>query len=214
MSNRLIIRHLGVQEYQPIWQAMRDFTHQRRPETEDELWLLEHYPVFTQGQAGKPEHILNPHSIPIIHTDRGGQVTFHGPGQLIAYPLIDLTRQTIDIRSFVEGLEQCVIEVLKHFTIRAESRCEARGVYVSNRKICSIGLRVRRGCTYHGIALNVKLDLTPFSYINPCGFAGLAMTQISDFHPTVTLPQINHLFLAAFLRYFKYTHPRLEEISR
>ncbi len=137
------------------------------PDSHDELWLLEHDPVFTQGQAGKAEHIINPQGINVIHTDRGGQVTYHGPGQLIAYPLINLEQQQLTIRSLVTTLEKCVIDVLASLAIHAESRCDAPGVYIDQSKICSIGLRVRRGCSYHGIALNVNMDLAPFSFIKP-----------------------------------------------
>lgn len=204
MSHPLIIRDLGVQPYQQTWQAMRDFTQQRQPNTVDELWLLEHNPVFTQGQAGKAEHIINPREIPVVHTDRGGQVTYHGPGQLIAYPLIDLQRQQINIRQLVTNLEKCVIDVLATLSIPAHARCEAPGVYVDQSKICSIGLRVRRGYSYHGIALNVAMDLTPFSYINPCGFQGLKMAQISDYHPAISLKQTTIYFITAFLKHFRY----------
>lgn len=204
MTAELIIRKLGLQPYQVIWQAMRDFTVQRTEETPDELWLLEHTPVFTQGQAGKAEHILNPKQIPVVQTDRGGQVTYHGPGQLVAYPLLNLSRRQLSIRGLVSGLEQCVIALLAEFNISAQSRCEAPGVYVDGAKICSIGLRVKRGCSFHGIALNIHMDLTPFSYINPCGFQGLTMTQMSHFVPDVSCEKIIPAFSAAFLRHFQY----------
>ncbi len=202
---KLIIRELGVQPYPAIWQAMRDFTVQRNADTVDELWLLEHPPVFTQGQAGKAEHVLNPQQIPVIQTDRGGQVTYHGPGQLVAYPLLELSRQSLTIRQLVTTLEQCIIELLSNFGITAHSLCHAPGVYVGANKICSIGLRVKRGCSFHGIALNVNMDLTPFSYINPCGFQGLVMTQMSDFVPGITCAGILPGFTNAFLRHFRYT---------
>lgn len=205
MTAKLIIRQLGAQPYQAVWEAMREFTNQRTAYTVDELWLVEHFPVFTQGQAGKAEHILNPHQIPVIQTDRGGQVTYHGPGQLVAYPLIDLSRQHLTIRGLVTTLEQCIIDLLKNLGISAQSHCHAPGVYVEQRKICSIGLRVKRGCSFHGIALNVNMDLTPFSYINPCGFHGLRMTQVSDFAPGQTCEKILPLFKAAFLDHFRYT---------
>lgn len=204
-ENTLIIRNFGIQPYPEIWQAMRDFTQQRTPETLDELWLLEHTPVFTQGQAGKAEHILNSRQIPVIQTDRGGQVTYHGPGQLVAYPLLDLNRQGITIRGLVSTLEQIIIAVLANWGINAQSRCEAPGVYVGNCKIASIGLRVKRGCSFHGIALNVAMDLGPFADINPCGFQGLTMTQISQFIPA-TCAQIIPAFTAAFLSRFRYTN--------
>ncbi len=210
MSNKLIIRELGIQPYQSTWEAMREFTRQRQADSHDELWLLEHDPVFTQGQAGKAEHIINPQGINVIQTDRGGQVTYHGPGQLIAYPLINLERQQLTIRSLVTTLEKCVIDILASLAINAKSHCDAPGVYIDQSKICSIGLRVRRGCSYHGIALNVNMDLTPFTFINPCGFQGLTMTQISHYHPTISMSQINNLFTAAFLRHFRYTISQFE----
>lgn len=203
--SQLIIRRLGVRAYPETWQMMRDFTQQRGAETADELWLLEHTPVFTQGQAGKPEHILNPQQIPVIQTDRGGQVTYHGPGQLVAYPLLDISRKNLTVRGLVTALEQCVIELLADFNIPSSSRCDAPGVYVNNSKICSIGLRVKRGCSFHGIALNVAMDLAPFSYINPCGFQGLTMTQMSAFTPDITCDIIHAPLVAAFLRHFRYT---------
>lgn len=190
LLNKLRIRQLPQLPYAEVWQRMRNFTDQRNAETIDEIWLLEHPPVFTQGQSGKAEHILNPHDIPIIETDRGGQVTYHGPGQLIGYFLIDLKRLNLGIRTLVQRLEQCVIHLLAEYDINAMGRRDAPGVYVDDAKICSIGLRVRHGATYHGIALNVNMELTPFSYINPCGFQGLTMTQIKDFIPAVALSEI------------------------
>lgn len=205
LPKNLIVRHLGRQPYQPVWDRMRDFTQQRTEHSADELWLVEHPAVFTQGLAGKSEHILNPHAIPIVQTDRGGQVTYHGPGQLVAYPLLNLNQNRLTIRRLVTTLEKTLISVLAHFSIPAESRCDAPGVYVQGCKIASIGLRVRRGCSYHGVALNVNMDLAPFSYINPCGFRGLAMTQIRDFAEDATVAQTIPLFVAAFLRHFEYT---------
>lgn len=168
------------QDYQSCWQAMQTFTNQRTEETIDEVWLLEHAPVFTQGQNGKPEHVLAPGNIPIIQTDRGGQVTYHGPGQLMVYTLIDLKRKKMNVRELVSILEQTVIDLLAEYDISALAKREAPGVYVNDMKICSIGLRIRRGCSYHGIAFNVAMDLEPFSRINPCGFSQLKMTQFAD----------------------------------
>jgi len=159
---------------------MSDFTNQRQRDTVDELWLLEHQPVFTFGQAGKPEHLLDPHSIPVVKSDRGGQVTYHGPGQLIAYPLISLQGLHLGVRGFVDRIEQCLIKTLADFAIEAERRQGAPGVYVKNAKIAALGLRLRHGYTFHGLSLNVAMDLTPFQWINPCGYAGLAVTQIAD----------------------------------
>lgn len=209
MTSKLLIRQMGIQDYPQIWQAMREFTQARIEDTPDELWLLQHYPVFTQGQAGKAEHILNPHQIPVIETDRGGQVTYHGPGQLVAYPLLNLNRKQITIRGLVTKLEQCIIDLLGHYGIQAQSRCDAPGVYIENKKICSIGLRVKRGCSFHGIALNVAMDLTPFSYINPCGYSGLRMTQLTDWVSDLTCEQVIPLFIAAFLQQFSYTESLL-----
>jgi lipoyl(octanoyl) transferase len=178
------VRWLGLQNYLSCWQSMRDFTKERHEETTDEIWLLEHYPVFTQGQNGKSEHILDPGNIPIVQTDRGGQVTYHGPGQLMVYTLIDLKRKKFNIRELVSHLEQSIIDLLAEFSIHGFSKREAPGVYVKLhedvKKICSVGLRIRRGYAYHGIAFNVNMDLQPFSRINPCGFSGLKMAQFAE----------------------------------
>lgn len=205
MTAKLVIRQLGLQPYQQVWEAMREFTQQRSADTVDELWLLEHQSVFTQGQAGKAEHILNPQKIPVVQTDRGGQVTYHGPGQLVAYPLLNLARQQITIRGLVTTLEKCIIDLLAGFGIHGQAQCDAPGVYVDAAKICSIGLRVKRGCSFHGIALNVDMDLTPFSYINPCGFQGLAMTQISQFVPEISVATVIPHYINAFVQHFRYT---------
>ena len=181
MSNHsLTVRWLGRQDYQTTWQAMRDFTATRTEETPDEVWLLEHHPVFTQGQNGKPEHVLNPGNIPIVQTDRGGQVTYHGPGQLMAYLLIDLKRKQLHVREFVTAIEESVIHMLAQFNITALAKRDAPGVYINGAKICSVGLRIRRGYSYHGIAFNINMDLEPFQRINPCGFSQLQMTQLID----------------------------------
>lgn len=176
----LVIRHLGLQDYWLVWQAMTEFTNQRTPETLDEIWLVEHSPVFTQGQAGKPEHLLLPGDIPVVQTDRGGQVTYHGPGQLVAYPLLDLRRLKLGVRDLVSAIEQTIVETLAVYGIEAYPKPDAPGVYVAGDKIASLGLRVRRGCSFHGLALNVDMDLSPFERINPCGYQGLAMTQMRD----------------------------------
>ena len=178
IDQSLTIRWLGRQDYQTTWQAMRDFTSTRTDDTPDEVWLLEHHPVFTQGQNGKPEHVLNPGTIPIVQTDRGGQVTYHGPGQLMAYLLIDLKRKSLHVREFVTAIEDSVIAMLQQFNITAEAKRDAPGVYINGDKICSIGLRIRRGNSYHGIAFNINMDLEPFQRINPCGFSQLRMTQL------------------------------------
>lgn len=198
----IISRYLGQQPYLETWEQMKQFTSSRNEATADELWLLEHPPVYTQGQAGKAEHILNRNAIPIVQSDRGGQVTYHGPGQLVAYVLMDIRRRNLGIRTLVCHLETLLIAVLQEYGISAETRCGAPGVYVDNKKIASIGLRVKNGCTYHGIALNVAMDLAPFNAINPCGFSQLEMTQVSDYsiYPTVaeTAEKFKHLFLRQF----------------
>lgn len=176
----LLVRDLGLQDYAQTWQAMSEFTNTRTPETPDEIWLVEHPPVFTQGQAGKPEHLLLPGDIPVIKTDRGGQVTYHGPGQLVAYPLLDLRRLKLGVRDLVILIEQTLVSVLGHYGIDAYPKPDAPGVYVAGAKIASLGLRVRRGCSFHGLSLNVAMDLAPFLRINPCGYQGLAMTQMRD----------------------------------
>lgn len=184
------IKYLGQQDFFTTWQSMHDFTLNRDETTEDELWVLEHPPVFTQGQAGKPEHILNPHGIPIIQTDRGGQVTYHGPGQIVVYVLFDLKRAKIGIRNLVSKLEQAIIQLLAQYDIHAKSFCDRPGVYVQEEKMASIGLRVKKGCSFHGIAFNVDMDLTPFTYINPCGYSQLKMTQLKNFLPNLNIEQI------------------------
>lgn len=175
------VRHLGLVDYHPTWQAMRDFTDTRTATTPDELWLLEHPPVFTLGQAGKAEHVLNAGSIPLVHSDRGGQVTYHGPGQLTAYCLVDLKRLALGPRALVELIEDALVQVLNDWHIPATADRHAHGVYVQGKKIASLGLRIRKGCSYHGLALNVNMDLSPFSRINPCGYANLPMAQMHDF---------------------------------
>lgn len=187
MPIELRVRDLGVQAYAETFKAMRAFSAARQPDTPDELWLLEHPPVFTQGLNGKPEHLLAPGDIPVVQTDRGGQVTYHGPGQLVAYLLFDLGRVRLGVREMVEHLEGAVIGLLDGLGIHACARRDAPGVYVDGRKIASLGLKVRAGRCYHGLALNVAMDLTPFERINPCGHAGLAMCQVSDFVPGITV---------------------------
>ncbi len=175
-----ILRWLGRVDYEPAWRAMQALTDARDAATPDEIWFLEHGPVFTQGLNGRPEHLLATGDIPVVGIDRGGQVTYHGPGQLVVYPLLDLRRLGIGVRQLVVGLENAVIALAARHGIEASGRRDAPGVYVGGRKLASIGLRVRRGCSYHGLALNVDMDLAPFARINPCGMAGLAMTQLAD----------------------------------
>ena len=176
----LLVRQLGRQTYEPVWRQMQQFTDQRDASTEDEVWLVEHDPVFTLGMNGKPEHLINPGATAVIKIDRGGQVTYHGPGQLVAYLLIDIKRRKLGIRNMVEKIELALINLLADYQIEARGRRDAPGVYVGDKKIAALGLRVRRGCTFHGLALNVNMDLEPFSRINPCGYAGMEVTQLVD----------------------------------
>lgn len=175
------VKRLGVVDYEPTWRAMQAYTAARDAATPDELWLLEHPPVFTLGQAGKPEHLLRDIGVPVVKIDRGGQVTYHGPGQLVAYLLIDLARRKLKVRELVTLMEQAVIDLLRGYGIAGERVAGAPGVYVGGAKIAALGLRVKNGCSYHGLALNVNMDLTPFTAINPCGYSDLAVTQLADF---------------------------------
>jgi lipoyl(octanoyl) transferase len=187
----LLLRRLGRRDYEDIWAAMRRFTDGRDAGTADELWLVEHPPVFTLGQAGRPEHLLEPGEIPVIRTDRGGQVTYHGPGQLVAYLLLDLRRAGLGVKRLVNTLEQAVVDLLAGYDIQAAARPDAPGVYVDGAKIASVGLRIRHGCSYHGIALNLDLDLAPFARINPCGHPGLAVTRLADLVPGADLRDVD-----------------------
>ncbi len=204
-SDSVIIRTLGLQDYLATWLAMQQFTHKRDLDTTDEIWILEHPPVFTQGQNGKPEHILSPGTIPVIQTDRGGQVTYHGPGQLIAYTLIDLKRKKWNTRQIVTLLEQSVVQLLASYHIQANAKCEAPGVYVEDKKIGSIGLRIRRGCAFHGLALNVSMNLDPFLCINPCGFAELKMTQMNETNKTIKLSAVGTKLVEHLITNLGYT---------
>lgn len=177
------VRDLGRTRYEPVYADMQAFTRARGPDTEDELWLTEHQPVFTQGQAGRAEHVLAPGDIPVVQSDRGGQVTYHGPGQIVGYLMFDVRRLGITVRGLVCGIETAVKATLADFGIQAETRADAPGVYVEGRKIASLGLRVKRGCSYHGLALNVDMDLEPFARINPCGLLGMQVTQVVDLAP-------------------------------
>jgi lipoyl(octanoyl) transferase len=188
---------------------MRAFTETRTPGTCDEIWFLSHPPVFTQGQAGKPEHLLYPGDIEVVQTDRGGQVTYHGPGQLIVYCLIDLKRKNWGIRRLVSLIETSVIEMLAAEGIDAHAKQDAPGVYVGNAKICSLGLRVKRGCSYHGLALNVNMDLKPFSQINPCGYKDLAVCQTKDLGGLTTVEAAQEKLLVQLLAHFGYNQPCL-----
>lgn len=179
----LVVRRLGLQDYQPIWKSMRYLVENSREDRSDEIWLLSHKPVFTQGQAGKDEHILNPAGIEVVQIDRGGQVTYHGPGQLVVYLLLNVKRRKMGVRDLVDLIEQAIIQTLAEFDIAAAGRAKAPGVYVNDAKIAALGLRIRRGWSYHGLSLNVQMDLEPFGRINPCGYEDLAVTQIADHVP-------------------------------
>ncbi|QEY16639.1 lipoyl(octanoyl) transferase LipB [Cellvibrio sp. KY-GH-1] len=201
----LEVVNLGQRDYASCWQAMSEFTNQRTPDTTDQLWLVEHPPVFTQGQAGKAEHLLFPGDIPVVQTDRGGQVTYHGPGQLVAYPLLDLRRLNIGVRELVTRIEQTIVATLAHYGIDSAAKPDAPGVYVNGDKIASLGLRVRRGCSFHGLALNVDMDLAPFLRINPCGYQGLAMTQMRDLIAAApNLVQVQNQLVTEFARKLGY----------
>lgn len=212
LAETIIIKPLKQWDYLLALQTMKAFTLERTAETVDELWLVEHPPVFTLGQNTKKEHILHPGNIPIIQADRGGQVTYHGPGQLMIYTLIDINRKNLGIRAFVTALEQSIIDLLALFQVNAYAKKEAPGVYVKTEqgievKLCSIGLRVRRGYAYHGLALNVDMDLTPFSGINPCGYKGLTMTMLSTLTPINTIQEAITHWIPCFLENLRYTRP-------
>jgi lipoyl(octanoyl) transferase len=180
-----VLRNLGLQDYVTSWRQMQQFTAERTPETADEIWITEHHPVYTLGLNGKPEHLLRPTGIPVVASDRGGQITYHGPGQLVIYLLADLRRLNSGPRQMVTLLENAVIATLRQYGIQAQARAEAPGVYVAGKKIASLGLRIKHGCCYHGLSLNNNMDLSPFGNINPCGYAGLEVTQLADYSVAV-----------------------------
>lgn len=198
-QDKILVRHLGQQPYEPISQAMHEFTDTRDENTLDEVWLVEHPPVFTQGQAGKAEHILATGDIPVIQSDRGGQVTYHGPGQQVMYVLLNLKRRKLGVRELVTLLEQTVVNTLADQGIEAFPRADAPGVYVGEKKICSLGLRIRKGCSFHGLALNIAMDLSPFQRINPCGYAGMEMAQVKDWVADATTASIEPVLVNHFL---------------
>lgn len=191
------VRDLGRTRYRPVFEAMRAFTAARDADTADEIWLTEHEPVFTQGQAGKAEHLLAPGDIPVVQTDRGGQVTYHGPGQITAYLLFDIRRSGLTVRALVRGIETAVVDTLRGYGVSGAPRADAPGVYVDGAKIASLGLRVRRGCAYHGLALNVDMDLEPFQRINPCGLLGMRVTQLSDLAGPVAIEAVRTRLLSS-----------------
>ena len=198
-----IVRDLGRQPYEPVWRAMQAFTDARTEVTPDELWLVEHEPVFTLGQAGKPEHVLMPGGIPVLHVDRGGQVTYHGPGQIVAYPLLDLKRLRIGVREYVCRIEQAVIDTLAEWNIEGARKEGAPGVYVGGAKIAALGIRVRRGCTFHGLAFNIEGRSTaPFQRINPCGYAGLEVVALQDFGGPSSMDAVKPVLVGNLARQF------------
>ncbi|MXV48792.1 MULTISPECIES: lipoyl(octanoyl) transferase LipB [Xanthomonas] len=196
------LRDLGRQAYAPVWRAMQRFTDARDEATADEVWVVEHAPVFTLGQAGKPEHVLAPGEIPVLQVDRGGQVTYHGPGQLVVYPLLDLRRLKIGVRDYVCKIEQALIDTLDEWNIVAERREGAPGVYVGGAKIAALGIRVRRGCTFHGLSFNVAMDLEPFHRINPCGYQGLQVTSVLDLGGPSGMDAVKAVLLDQLARQF------------
>ena len=202
----LVVKRLGRVDYEPTFQAMQEFTAKRTAETADELWIVEHPPIYTLGQAGKPEHILRDVGIPLVQIDRGGQVTYHGPGQVVIYLLLDLPRLKIKVRELVTAIEQAVIDLLAGYGVTAERRDGAPGVYVGDAKIAALGLRIRNGCSYHGVSLNVDMDLSPFDAINPCGYAGLRVIQTTDLNITLTAHEAGEQLSQHLLQQLEKSH--------
>ncbi|KXJ59956.1 MAG: octanoyltransferase [Alteromonas sp. Nap_26] len=200
-ANGVIVRQLGRQPYEPIFEAMKRFTDERDQNTQDEIWLVEHDAVFTQGQAGKAEHILMPGDIPVVQVDRGGQVTYHGPGQQVIYLMLNIKRRKLSVRHLVTAMEEAVVGLLEKYGVTAYPKPDAPGVYVDEKKVCSLGLRIRNGCSFHGLALNVNMDLSPFQRINPCGYAGMEMIDTARLNGPTTLEtagnELTHLLLEA-----------------
>ncbi|PTB83299.1 octanoyltransferase [Pseudidiomarina aestuarii] len=205
VATSLTIRHLGRQPYEPVWAAMQRYTDERTDASTDELWVLEHEPVFTQGQAGKAEHLLAPGDIPVVKVDRGGQVTYHGPGQLVVYFLLDIRRLKIGVRQLVSHIEETIVELMASYGVEAAARPDAPGVYVNNEKLCSLGLRIRKGCSFHGLALNVDMDLSPFLRINPCGYAGMQMVQCRELNGPQTVGEAAAKVTQLFAQRIGYT---------
>jgi lipoyl(octanoyl) transferase len=213
LQNKLIVKKLGRQDYEPVWKAMHKFTDERTEEDVDQIWLVEHNPVFTQGQAGKAEHVLNAGDIPVIQSDRGGQVTYHGPGQLVAYFLINIRRKKFGVRDLVTHIENLVINTLKAYNIDSTARPDAPGVYVDGKKICSLGLRIRRGCSFHGLALNVDMDLSPFLRINPCGYQGMEMAQVSQLGGPSELESVEQQLIQELVELLGYDQVDIQATS-
>jgi len=207
----LIVRQLGLQDYEPIWQAMQRFTDTRDDTTADELWLVEHKPVFTQGQAGKEEHILMPGDIPVVKVDRGGQVTYHGPGQQVIYLMLNIRKRKLGVRHLVNAMEESVVALLAQYGITAYPKPDAPGVYVKEKKVCSLGLRIRNGCSFHGLALNVNMDLAPFQRINPCGYAGMEMIDTARLNGPQSLDEAGSKLTALLLDALSITETRNKE---
>ncbi len=199
-----LIQQLGRRDYESVWREMQEFTDTRDGDTRDQIWFVEHDPVYTLGQAGKTEHLLNPGDIPVIKTDRGGQVTYHGPGQLVGYLLLDLRQAGLGVRQLVTLIEQSIIDLLAGYGITSEARADAPGVYVDGCKIAALGLRVRHGCSFHGLSLNVDMDLEPFSRINPCGHPGLGVIQLSDLLQNLDMMQVSERLGGHILRRLGY----------
>jgi lipoyl(octanoyl) transferase len=210
---RAQLRDLGRQPYEPVWRAMQAFTDARGADTPDELWLVEHDPVFTLGQAGKDEHVLMPGDIPVIHVDRGGQVTYHGPGQIVLYPLLDLRRLKVGVREYVDRIEQAVIDTLAEWNIEGARKDGAPGVYVAGAKVMALGIRVRRGCTFHGLAFNIAMDLSPYQRINPCGYQGLQVTSVVDLGGPSGLDAVKPVLVDQLARQFGLTVETAEPLS-
>lgn len=213
MQNKLIVKKLGRQDYEPVWKAMHKFTDERTEEDVDQVWLVEHNPVFTQGQAGKAEHVLNAGDIPVVQSDRGGQVTYHGPGQLVAYFLINIRRKKFGVRDLVTHIENLVINTMKAYNIDSAARPDAPGVYVDGKKICSLGLRIRRGCSFHGLALNVNMDLSPFLRINPCGYQGMEMAQVSQLGGPSELENVEQQLIQELVELLGYDQVDIQATS-
>lgn len=205
LADQLIVRDLGLLPYEPTWQQMQQFTNERDDQAIDEIWSLQHEPVFTQGQAGKEEHLLGTGDIPVVQVDRGGQVTYHGPGQAIVYLLLNLKRKKMGVRELVSIMEDAVVDTLKVYQIDAYAKPDAPGVYVDNSKIASLGLRVRRGCSFHGLALNLAMDLEPFLRINPCGYAGMAMTQLEALVEDLDQSEVTQTLLTQLITKLGYS---------
>ena len=210
MGQSLVVKTLGEEPYTETWQAMKKFTDSREAHAPDEIWFVQHPPVFTLGQAGKVEHLLTPGDIPVVHSDRGGQVTYHGPGQLVCYLLIDVRRRKLGVRDLVTAIEQSIVQLIKAYGVVSESKREAPGVYVDGRKLAALGLRIRKGCSYHGLSLNVDMDLEPFSNINPCGFEGLEVIDMKRLGIDRSMTEVMEALTDILIREIGYdTDPKM-----